>query len=214
MNIYHWWLILSWVHFEVNRAPLLYFCSLCISPTIPLIQRMFTFWDHAMYITEMKGAQSCLTLCDPMDYTVHGILQARILEWVAFPFSRGSSQPRNQTRVSCIASGFFTNWAIREAQLVSTTKSEVFQVSINQQVFTAAAAVTSVVSDSVRPRRRQPTRLLCPWDSPGKNTGVGCHFLLRNIYWIPIKTLRLKSKGGKVFAYKSFIFCWERQTSR
>ena len=39
--------------------------------------------------------------------------------------------------------------------------------------------VTSVVSDSVRPRRRQPTRLPCPWDSPGKNTGVGCHFLLQ-----------------------------------
>ena len=42
-----------------------------------------------------KVAQSCLTLCDPVDYTVHGILQARILEWVAFPFSRGSSQPRD-----------------------------------------------------------------------------------------------------------------------
>ena len=43
----------------------------------------------------------------------------------------------------------------------------------------AAAAVTSVVSDSVRPHRRQPTRLHRPWDSPGKNTGVGCHFLLQ-----------------------------------
>ena len=43
----------------------------------------------------MKVAQSCPTLCDPMDYTVHGILQARILEWVAVPFSRGSSQPRS-----------------------------------------------------------------------------------------------------------------------
>ena len=45
-----------------------------------------------------------------MDYTVHGILQARILEWVAFPFSRGSSQPRDQTNVSCIAGGFLTSW--------------------------------------------------------------------------------------------------------
>ena len=45
----------------------------------------------------MKVAQSCLTLCIPMDYTVHGILQARILKWVAYPFSRGSSGPRNQT---------------------------------------------------------------------------------------------------------------------
>ena len=44
---------------------------------------------------KVKVTQSCLTLCHPMDYTVHGILQARILEWVAFPFSRGSSQPRD-----------------------------------------------------------------------------------------------------------------------
>ena len=63
---------------------------------------------------KVKATQSCPTLCDPMDYTVHGILQTRILEWVAFPFSRGSSQPRNQTAVSCIAGKFFTNWAIRE----------------------------------------------------------------------------------------------------
>ena len=60
----------------------------------------------------------CLTLCDPMDYTLHGILQARILEWVAYPFSSGFSWPRNWTGVSCIAGGFFTNWAIREALLV------------------------------------------------------------------------------------------------
>ena len=51
-----------------------------------------------------------------MDSTVHGILQARILKWVAFPFSRGSSQPRNRTQVSHIAGGFFTSWATREAQ--------------------------------------------------------------------------------------------------
>ena len=57
----------------------------------------------------VKVAQSCPTLCDPMDYMVHGILQARILEWVAFPFSRGSSQPRDQTQVSRIAGGFFTS---------------------------------------------------------------------------------------------------------
>ena len=65
----------------------------------------------------MKVAQSCPTLCDPFEYTVHGILQARILEWVAFPFSRGSSQPRDQTRVSCTAGRFFTNGAMREAPL-------------------------------------------------------------------------------------------------
>ena len=51
----------------------------------------------------MKVAQSCLPLCHPMDYTVHGILQARILEWVAFPFSKRSSKPRDRTQVSHIA---------------------------------------------------------------------------------------------------------------
>ena len=63
--------------------------------------------------SEMKVAQLCPTLCDSLDCSlprssVHGILQARILEWVAFPFSRGSSQPRDQTQVSRIAGGFFT----------------------------------------------------------------------------------------------------------
>ena len=65
---------------------------------------------------KVKVAQLCLTLCDPMDYRVHGILQARILQWVAVPFSRGSSQPRGRTQVSHIADGFFTSWATREAQ--------------------------------------------------------------------------------------------------
>ena len=68
-------------------------------------------------------AQSCLTLCDPMDCSlsgssVHGILQARILEWAAIPFSRGSSQSRDRTQVSRIAGGCFTIWATREDQYI------------------------------------------------------------------------------------------------
>ena len=60
-------------------------------------------------------AQSCPTLCDRTDCSppgpsVHGILQARILEWIAIPFSRGSSWPRDWTRVPCIASRFFIFW--------------------------------------------------------------------------------------------------------
>ena len=59
--------------------------------------------------------QSCPTLCDPMDYSppgssVYEIFQARILEWIAIPLSRGSSQPRDWTQVSCTAGRFFTNW--------------------------------------------------------------------------------------------------------
>ena len=66
--------------------------------------------------SEVKAAQLCSTLCDPMDYTVREILQARTLEWVAFPFFRGSSQSRDRTQVSRIAGRFFTSWATREAQ--------------------------------------------------------------------------------------------------
>ena len=66
----------------------------------------------------MKIPQSCLTLCNPMNYIVLGILQVRILEWVAFSFSRGSSQPRDRTQVSHTAGRFFTSWVTREAQKI------------------------------------------------------------------------------------------------
>ena len=59
--------------------------------------------------TENESHSVMPTLCHPVDYTVHGILQATILELVAFCFSKGSSQPRDQTQVSHIAGGFFTS---------------------------------------------------------------------------------------------------------
>ena len=59
--------------------------------------------------------QSCPTLYDPMEYTVHGILQAKILEWLALTVSRGFSQPRDRTQVSHIAGRFFAIWATRES---------------------------------------------------------------------------------------------------
>ena len=73
---------------------------------------------------KVKVAQSCLTLCDPVDCIVHGLLQARILAWEAFPFSRGSSQPRDWTQVSHIAGGFFTSWATRMINQGSILKSK------------------------------------------------------------------------------------------
>ena len=76
--------------------------------------------DHQIHLKESEVAQSCPTLCDPVDcsppgFSVHGILQARILEWVAFSFSRRSSQPRDWTQVSYIAGIRFNLWATREA---------------------------------------------------------------------------------------------------
>ena len=65
--------------------------------------------------SKLKVTQSCLTLCDPMDYTVHGIPQARILEWVAFPFSRGSSnlgiKPRSHAlQVDSLPAAIWETW--------------------------------------------------------------------------------------------------------
>ena len=70
------------------------------------------------YIYEVKWSESHSVMSDSLwpHYTVHGILQARILEWVAFPFSRGFSWPRNWTQISCIAGRFFINWTMREVQ--------------------------------------------------------------------------------------------------
>ena len=70
-------------------------------------------------------AQSSLTLCNPMDCSspgssVHGIFQTRILECLAMPSSRGSSQPRDWTHVSCITGGFFTRWATGDTLLKNT----------------------------------------------------------------------------------------------
>ena len=109
------------------------------------------------FVRKKKVLVACDSLwphaCSPPGSSVHGILQARILEWVAIPFSRWSSPPRDRT-----------------CRLFTAEPSG---------KHCCCCYVASVVSDSVQPQRRQPTRLPRPWDSPGKNTGVGCHFLLQ-----------------------------------
>ena len=78
-----------------------------------------SMWLEGKLTVLCLATQSRLTLCDPMDSSlpgcsVHGIPQARILEWVSTPSSRGSSQPRDWTQVSCFASRFFAIWATKE----------------------------------------------------------------------------------------------------
>ena len=75
-------------------------------------------------VSKVKVAQSHPTLCDSMDCSlsgssVHGIFQARVLEWISISFSRGSFWPRNRTWVSCIASRRFTVWAMRSANCIA-----------------------------------------------------------------------------------------------
>ena len=120
----------------------------------------------------MKVTQSCQTLCNLMDYTVHGIFQARILEWAAFPFSRGSSQTRNWTQVSRTAGGFFINWGTREAKQNKLVKGKTRQiisfklkaknVQCNQRL--KRKKKKRKVYDSLRPYWLQTTKCLCPWN--------------------------------------------------
>ena len=84
--------------------------------------RCFNLWATREAKKRKKVAQSCPTLCNPMDCSlpgssVHGIFQARILEWVAISFSRGSSQTRDWTWVFCIVGRCFTIWATREVKV-------------------------------------------------------------------------------------------------
>ena len=87
---------------------------------------------------ESEVTQSWPTLCNPMGCSppcssVHGIFQARVLEWVAISFSRGSSQPRDRTQISCVAGRRFTAWAIREAW--SKWSKRITKISQKQSIF-------------------------------------------------------------------------------
>ena len=107
-------------HHVLNTCPNAYKWLIYLKSSVYMAppNRVNQFWAKLLRSlkVKVKVTQSCPTLCNPMDYTVYGILQARILEWVALPFSRGSSQPRDWTQVSRIAGEFFISWAVREAQ--------------------------------------------------------------------------------------------------
>ena len=118
----------------------------------------------------MLAAQSCLTLCKPMDYSlpgssVPGILQAWILEQIAIPFSRGSSLPRDQTWVSCIGRQLLYH-----------------QHHLESLILAMCYVLFAQLCPTLQLHGLQPARLLCPWNSPGKNTGVGSHSLLQGIF--------------------------------
>ena len=103
-----------------------------------------------------------------MDYVVHGILQARILEWVAVLLSRGSSQPRERTQVSHVAGGFFYQLSHQGSpRILEWVKVKVKSLS-RAWLFETPWTVAC-------------TKLLHPWGFPSKSTEVGCHFLLQAI---------------------------------
>ena len=103
-----------------------------------------------------QGLNPGLPHCRQILYQLSHKGSPRILEWVAYPFSSGSSWPWNQTRVSCIAGGFFTNWAIREAP------------KWKWKLLSCAWLFATPWTTS-------------PWNSPGQNIGVGSLSLLQGI---------------------------------
>ena len=128
-------------------------------------ERLVLFMYQVKYLLSFTYAaaaakllQSCPTLCDLIDGSPPGssvsrILQARILEWVAISFSNTCMHAKP------LQSNFMSNF-----------------------VAASCPQLSRFMSNSVRPYGQEPTRLLCPQDSPGKNTGVGCHFLLHHSY--------------------------------
>ena len=119
------WTFVSWelllplllIQFHYWNLVCLYFLYL---PALVLGDCTFLWIVHFPRKKESEVAQSCSTLCLPMDCSlpgssVHGIFQARVLEWVAISFSRGSSWPRYRTQVSCTTGRHFIIWATREA---------------------------------------------------------------------------------------------------
>ena len=113
MNLIIWFT--SWWRLLQVKCEFKYSCSVIGSSSSWLSECQLSSQLSKESESESRWVGS--TLCRPMDYAVREILLARILEWVAVPFSKGSSQPRDWTQVSCIAGAFFTNWATRKADL-------------------------------------------------------------------------------------------------
>ena len=158
-------------------------CSVACGILVPWpeIKAMFPSLEGRFLIlglpVKVKVAQLCPTLCNSMDSTVHGILQARILEWVAFPFSRGSSQPRDRTQVSH-PGRFFTSWATREA----APNSESWDKEIPWIILVGTALSKGLFKrkarKSVLERRKQDNRSRdwsdAPWRLPNGSQNKEC----------------------------------------
>ena len=113
--------------------------------------------------------------CSLSGPSVHGVLQARIPVWVTIPFSRGSSRPRDQTRVSYISGRFFTVSATREAQGHMYYSNKVGFINYFDNYVTPCAVLSRSVVSLCDPIDCSPPGSPAHEDSPGKNTGVGSH---------------------------------------
>ena len=155
--------------------------------------------------------------CSLPGSSVHGILQARILEWVVISYFRGLYQPRDQTQVSCIAGGFFAIWATREDWTLLVRdiieRSQPREEHEDKWCLEKRGPSNNLICLCFEGQRGtlvakscatlynpMDCRLLCPCDFPGRNTGVGCSFLLQRIFSSPcIKPISPKLSGRYIF---------------
>ena len=159
-----------------------------------------------------KLLQSCLTLCDPMDCSlpgssVHGISQARILEWVAMPSSRGSSRPRDPSRisyVSCIGSRFFTISAAREAPVFSQSGASNPRLKTMLLPIACITCCTPLLALLPEPAPHHPS----PWKNclPQKWSLVP-----KRLVTIALYDLKTLSKCSKFFFFFFFLRGWGRE---
>ena len=142
----------------------------------------------------VKAAQSCPTVCDPMDYAVYGILQARLLEWVAIPFSRGYSQPRDWTQVSHITGRFFT--IVKNILTIvylsnsETLTSILFMIYHPSKVSKMSFAVFFLFPDS------------------GSHTAFSCHILLASLTWNCSSNIVFHINTVKKIFWGFVWLCW------
>ena len=144
--------------------------------------------------------QLCLTLCNPMDYSlpgsrVHELLQAGLLEWIVFPFSRESSQSRDQIWVSCIAGGFFTVWATKEAHIpIRKIKIKIVRIPRNKLNQGGKRPVLRKLL------RHWPDKINQKWQKQVKN----CH--IHGLKELKAEHARASAFKEPVISYKSVSF--------
>ena len=158
--------------------------------------------------------------CSPPGFSVHGILQARILEWIAIPFSRGSSQPRDQTQVSHITGRFFTIWA-REAhqggpQSIFYLFIYFFPKHILDNIFTSllwlspCSQIYTILLLKIRRRQWHPTPVLLPGKSHGGGVWwAAVHGVVKSRTWLSDFTFTFHFHAlEKEMATHSSILAW------
>ena len=153
--------IQSLSHVRLSATP---WTAACLAPLSSTLS-----WSLLKFMSVESGMQSNhLILCRPFSFCFQ-----------SFPASESFPMSRHHVIKTIISYSF------------STHKTGNFVKMIKPCLCCCCCEVASVMSDYVRPHRRQPTRLRRPWDSPGKNTGVGCHFLLQCMKVKPISRVRL-----------------------